>query len=90
MGIKKALESITTNSPTGRDYLIRWIAERCIWDTQQNSVTPNETHVWHKLIVLARHEGLNESEIKKWSRHTLGHIVADIVDAWRLLMQQEI
>lgn len=90
MGIKNALQSLTTNNPTVRDNLVRWMAERCMIDTRENKVTPNETHVWHKIVVLARHNGLEDGEIKKWTRTTIGHIVADIVDAWRLLIQQEV
>lgn len=90
MGIKKAFESLTTNDPTARDYLVRWMAERCIEETKRRSTQITENHVWHMLVVLARYNGIDNDAVKKWSRATLGKLVADILDAWRLLQSQEI
>lgn len=90
MGIKKAFEALTTNEPTARDFLVRWLAERCMVETRKTSVQISEAHVYHQIIVLARWGGIDENAVKKWSRATIGKLVADIVDAWRLLQSQEI
>lgn len=90
MSIKKALESLTTDKPSQRDLLVRWLAERCLEDSKETGVSPYENHVWHKLIVLARYEGISDADVRKWSRSTLGKLVADIIDGWRLLLQQDV
>lgn len=90
MGIKRAFEALTTNDPSARDMLVRWLAERCLEETKQRSTQISENHVYHQIVILARWGGVPDGAINKWSRTTIGKLVADILDAWRLLQSQEI
>lgn len=84
MGINNALDALTSPNPSDRSWLVKFVAEICLTRVGRGA-PPNEGDVWTVLMVLEHNHSISNTEVKKYSRSTLGGIVADILDAWQLL-----
>lgn len=89
MGIQSAYEILTRPQPAERDQLVIFAAQRCNKRYGRPN-QPNEGVASYMLAVLIRWGYVGSDNLKSMQRKAYGKLIADIVDVWALMVQENI
>ena len=89
MSIEYAMDTLTNPSPSNRQQLVKFLAERCKIRGKTN-FGPRMDDVWYIIAVCQRWGAITGEEMPNFSRLAAGRLAQDVFDCWHLLVQGDI